>query len=136
MSEETVPPITRNELSEISPDNCFIAISKNIGCQLQELASYRPNGKDTFIALRNLVVALVGSGRIRNQGLVIYRQPFLRTNGSGGHCLARFWLDCYWREEDTEIQFSCLLVTGSPQGNLKYTLILQGVTAQNLKESV
>lgn len=131
-----IPPIEREVLDTLGPDNCFIAIAKTVGSQFQEFEGFRKGVGDSYFRLRNLTTALFRHGRVRDHQLVLFKEPFLREGQATGYVLARFWLDCYWEAEDAEVQFYCLLVTGSPQNNLPYTAILQKVMIQRMMQEI
>lgn len=116
-------PITVETLKELSPDNCFIAISRRVGNSLLEQPGY--GGGENYLNQRSVLVAAVRTGVVRLASAVIIRKP-LPDEKSGAFLLARFWMNCHIINStmDTDVAFHCRLVTGSPQHNLRYTLIL------------
>lgn len=116
-----MPPIGKRQLNNLSPDNCFVAISKMIGPNFRAVPEYR--GGDDFVHLRNLLVSMISTGKVRKSSLVIYDPPIPQPSGASGLMLARFWLDCIW-DNWRAVHFRCKLLVGSPAGNLPYTLLL------------
>lgn len=117
----TAQPIGKRQLNNLSPDNCFVAISKDVGPQFRTVSEFR--GGDDFEMLRNLIVGMLVTGKMRKSSIVIYDPPIPQPSGASGLMLARFWLDCLW-DNWRYVHFRCKLLAGSPQGNLPYTLLL------------
>lgn len=123
--------ISSVELLALSPDNCFIAIAKNVGAAIRAMPGFLSGGydDDDFLHMRNIVTASVVEGHIVTTSVVIYDPPRPQKHGYSGKILAEFDLAARMVNDTMygRLCYHCRLVTGSPKGNLPYTLILSSV---------
>lgn len=125
--------IALHEIIGLDANTCFVAISKRVGAQLEEL---RRDGRPTrYNDRRNIIIAAIrDTKRIIPESVKRFLPPKPQRSGHDGLILAEFQMTTHFKNDsmDSLVVIDCRLVTGCPAKDKPYTLILMSMEQANI----